>query len=140
VIEEFLLTINGSKFSIHFTPHSKSFAFVSAIEVFLIPDKDFVMDDIPLVTPAGSNETLPLAYDLRFYAQFTGSMLEVHRTMIHCGGLGYRMMIIYFPEDLQKTVPPYNGTLKYDVLGATYIYIVFLHVCAYLYKIKANKS
>jgi hypothetical protein len=31
VIEEFLLTINGSKFSIHFTPHRKSFAFVSAI-------------------------------------------------------------------------------------------------------------
>ncbi|KAL5556905.1 hypothetical protein UlMin_039141 [Ulmus minor] len=52
VIEEFLLSINEGKFSLYFVPSQKpssSFAFVNAIEVFLVPDH-FISD-----SAAGSN-------------------------------------------------------------------------------------
>jgi serine/threonine protein kinase len=118
VIEEFLLTINGSKFNIHFTPHRKSFAFVSAIEVFLIPDDGFVMDDFPLVTPTGSNQT------------YVGVRSQVLRTIhrVNVGGPQNNDSLwrTWLPDDdyllspgSAKICPPYNGTLKYDVLGAT---------------------
>jgi hypothetical protein len=116
VIEEFLLTINGSKFSIHFTPHRKSFAFVSAIEVFLIPDEGFVMDDFPLVTPAGSNET------------YVGVRSQVLRTIhrVNVGGPQNNDSLwrTWIPDDdyllspgSAKNCPPYDGTLIYNVLG-----------------------
>jgi hypothetical protein len=116
MIEEFLLTINGSKFSIYFTPHRKSFAFVSAIEVFLIPDKYFVMDDFPLVTSIGSNET------------YIGVRSQVLRTIhrVNVGGpqINDTLWRTWTPDDdyllsrrSAKNCPPFNGTLIYNVLG-----------------------
>ena len=118
VIEEFLLTINGSKFNIHFAPHRKSFAFVSAIEVFLIPDKDFVMGDFPLVTPAGSNQT---------YVSVGSQVLRtIHRVNVGGPQNNDSLWRTWIPDDdyllspgSAKVCPPYNGTLKYDVLGAS---------------------
>jgi hypothetical protein len=118
VIEEFLLTINGSKFSIYFTPHRKSFAFVSAIEVFLIPDKDFVMDDFPLVTAAGSSETY-----VGVRSQF---LRTIHRVNVGGPQNNDTLWRTWIPDDdyllsrgSSKSCVPYNGTLTYDVLGAT---------------------
>ncbi|XP_062155881.1 probable receptor-like protein kinase At5g24010 [Alnus glutinosa] len=118
VIEEFLLTINGSKFSIYFTPHRKSFAFVSAIEVFLIPDKDFVMDDFPLVTAAGSSETY-----VGVRSQF---LRTIHRVNVGGPQNNDTLWRTWIPDDdyllsqgSAKNCVHYNGTLTYDVLGAT---------------------
>ncbi|KAB1201642.1 hypothetical protein CJ030_MR0G001897 [Morella rubra] len=55
VIKEYLLTIKEPKFSVHFTPGSKSFGFINAIEVLPVPDQDFVMNNETGVTPAGSS-------------------------------------------------------------------------------------
>lgn len=53
IIQEFLLTINVSKFKIFFTPsRDSSFAFVNAIEAFLTPT-NFVPDSAPYVTVSG---------------------------------------------------------------------------------------
>ncbi|KAG6729107.1 hypothetical protein I3842_01G009800 [Carya illinoinensis] len=72
LIKEYLLTINATKFSIHFTPRRKSFAFVSAIEVFLVPDQDFVEDDFDLITPSGlSND--------RYYGVRSQVLLTIRR-------------------------------------------------------------
>ncbi|KAK6237706.1 hypothetical protein QUC31_003175 [Theobroma cacao] len=52
VIKDFWVPINSTSFRIHFIPAQQtSFAFVNAIEVFLIPD---LVDDRTLVTTAGS--------------------------------------------------------------------------------------
>ncbi|XP_062154484.1 probable receptor-like protein kinase At5g24010 [Alnus glutinosa] len=118
VIEEFLLTINGSKFDIHFSPHRNSFAFVSAIEVFLIPDKDFVMDDFPLVTAAGSSETY-----VGVRSQF---LRTIHRVNVGGPQNNDTLWRNWIPDDgyllsqgSAKTCVPYKGELTYDVLGAT---------------------
>jgi serine/threonine protein kinase len=118
VIEEFLLTINGSKFSIYFTPHRKSFAFVSAIEVFLIPDEHFVMDAFPLVTPAGSSEIY-----IGVRSQF---LRTIHRVNVGGPQNNDTLWRTWIPDDgyllsrgSAKNCVPYNGTLTYDVLGAT---------------------
>jgi hypothetical protein len=118
VIEEFLLTINESKFSIYFTPQINSFAFVNAIEVFLIPDKDFVMDDFPVINPAGRNEI------------YVGVRSQVLRTLhrVNVGGPQNTDILwrTWTPDDghilypgSAKTCDPYDGVPRYDVLGAT---------------------
>ncbi|KAF8010434.1 hypothetical protein BT93_J1152 [Corymbia citriodora subsp. variegata] len=38
VVEEFLLSINSTKFVLYFRPQGSSFAFINALEVFLVPD------------------------------------------------------------------------------------------------------
>jgi hypothetical protein len=116
VIEEFLLTINESKFSIYFTPQINSFAFVNAI--VLIPDKDFVMDDFPVINSAGKNEI------------YVGVRSQVLRTlhMVNVGGPQNTDILwrTWTPDDghilypgSAKTCDPYDGVPRYDVLGAT---------------------
>ncbi|KAK9285180.1 hypothetical protein L1049_024367 [Liquidambar formosana] len=75
-IKEFLLTINGTQFSINFTPSpDTSLAFINAIEVFLAPES-FIPTNVSHVTPSGSNST---------YSGFLPQLLQiVHR--INVGG------------------------------------------------------
>lgn len=119
VIEEFLLTINGSKFSIHFTPHVNSYAFVSAIEVFLIPDKDFVMDDFPVITPAGKNKLI-------YQGVRSQALRTIHRINVGGPQNNDTLWRTWIPDDAYliskesaKTCDPYDGEPRYDVLGAT---------------------
>jgi hypothetical protein len=118
VIEEFLLTIDESKFSIYFTPQTNSFAFVNAIEVFLIPDKNYIQDSFPLINSRGMVE---IADGVRSQVLRT-----IHR--INVGGPQTNDILwrTWTPDDgyilnpgNDKTCDPYNGVLKYDVLGAT---------------------
>ncbi|KAK7849865.1 putative receptor-like protein kinase [Quercus suber] len=117
VIEEFLLTINGSKFSIQFTPHKNSFAFVSAVEVFLTPP-NFTTDGFPHVTPIGEN------------GDYYGIPSQVFRTIhrVNVGGpkTNDTLWRNWIPDDeyllsagSAKTCASYNGTLNYDVIGGT---------------------
>ncbi|KAI6699306.1 hypothetical protein NL676_013630 [Syzygium grande] len=39
VVEEFLLSINSTKFVLYFSPQGSSFAFINALEAFLVPDR-----------------------------------------------------------------------------------------------------
>ncbi|KAL3722007.1 hypothetical protein ACJRO7_034367 [Eucalyptus globulus] len=48
VVEEFFLSINRTKFVIYFSPQGSSFAFINALEVFLVPD-GFIPDSAPNV-------------------------------------------------------------------------------------------
>ncbi|KAF8012400.1 hypothetical protein BT93_I0527 [Corymbia citriodora subsp. variegata] len=48
VVEEFFLSINRAKFVLHFSPQGSSFAFINALEVFLVPD-GFIPDSAPNV-------------------------------------------------------------------------------------------
>ncbi|KAL3722019.1 hypothetical protein ACJRO7_034379 [Eucalyptus globulus] len=48
VVEEFFLGINRTKFVIYFSPQGSSFAFINALEVFLVPD-GFIPDSAPNV-------------------------------------------------------------------------------------------
>ncbi|KAF3439024.1 hypothetical protein FNV43_RR17299 [Rhamnella rubrinervis] len=56
VVEEFLLTINVSKFCLYFIPHGTSFAFVNAIEVFLAP-QNLTKSEALRFTPTGQSVT-----------------------------------------------------------------------------------
>jgi len=118
LIKEYLLTINATKFSIHFTPRRKSFAFVSAIEVFLVPDQDFVEDDFDLITPSGLS-------NVRYYGVRSQVLLTIHR--VDVGGPQnidslWRNWIpddkYQLPGESGKPCVPYEGTLHYDVNGA----------------------
>jgi hypothetical protein len=117
VIEEFLLTLKGGVFNLQFAPRGKSKAFVNAIEVFLIPDKDFVMDDFPVITPTGKK------------APYVGVRSQVLRTIhrVNVGGpeTNDTLWRPWIPDDAfllspasAKTCPPYDGEVRYDVLGA----------------------
>ncbi|KAL3722021.1 hypothetical protein ACJRO7_034381 [Eucalyptus globulus] len=48
VVEEFLLSINTTKFVLYFRPRRSSFAFINALEVFLVPDR-FIPGSAPSV-------------------------------------------------------------------------------------------
>ncbi|KAG6663140.1 probable receptor-like protein kinase At5g24010 [Carya illinoinensis] len=117
VIKEYLLTINGSKFNIHFNPGRKSFAFVSAIEVFRLPDQEFVGDNIDLGTLGQNNS----------YRGVRSQVLHtIHR--VNVGGPEtndtlWRNWIpdhnYLLPTGSAKTCVPYEGTLLYDINGAS---------------------
>ncbi|GLU13500.1 hypothetical protein SLE2022_301330 [Rubroshorea leprosula] len=49
LIDEFFLNIPQGNFSIYFTPHGSSFAFINALEVFLAPE-NFIPDKAPTPT------------------------------------------------------------------------------------------
>ncbi|KAG6666146.1 hypothetical protein CIPAW_01G010600 [Carya illinoinensis] len=118
LIKEYLLTINATKFSIHFTPRRKSFAFVSAIEVFLVPDQQFVEDDCDLITPSGlSND--------RYYGVRSQVLLTIHRVDVGGPQNNDSLWRNWIPDDKYrlrgesgKPCAPYEGTLHYDVNGA----------------------
>ncbi|KAF8012406.1 hypothetical protein BT93_I0533 [Corymbia citriodora subsp. variegata] len=54
VVEEFLLSINSTKFVLYFSPQGSSFAFINALEVFLVPD-GFIPDSAPSVGISGNS-------------------------------------------------------------------------------------
>ncbi|KAG2724297.1 hypothetical protein I3843_01G010200 [Carya illinoinensis] len=118
LIKEYLLTINATKFSIHFTPRRKSFAFVSAIEVFLVPDQEFVMDHLDLITPSGlSND--------KYYGVRSQVLLTIHRVDVGGPQNNDSLWRNWIPDDKYllpvesgKTCVPYEGPLNYDVNGA----------------------
>ncbi|KAB1200290.1 hypothetical protein CJ030_MR0G007675 [Morella rubra] len=119
VIKEYLLTINATSFSIHFTPQKNSFAFVSAIEVFLIPDPDFVMDEFTHVTPIGQST--------QYYGVRSQVLHTIHRVNIGGPQNNDSLWRNWIPDDryleaggggLAKTCVPFVGTLHYDVMGA----------------------
>ncbi|KAG2724294.1 hypothetical protein I3843_01G010000 [Carya illinoinensis] len=118
LIKEYLLTINATKFSIHFTPRRKSFAFVSAIEVFLVPDQEFVEDDYDLITPGGLSNH-------RYHGVRSQVLLTIHR--VDVGGRKnidslWRNWIpddeYLLPGESGKLCVPYEGALNYGVNGA----------------------
>ncbi|XP_018845045.2 probable receptor-like protein kinase At5g24010 [Juglans regia] len=118
LIKEYLLTINAAKFSIHFTPREKSFAFVSAIEVFLVPDKEFVSDELDLITPSGLS-------DYRYAGVRSELLLTIHRVDVGGPQNNDSLWRNWIPDDdyllpgeSGKTCVPYEGTLNYDVNGA----------------------
>ncbi|KAG6729113.1 hypothetical protein I3842_01G010300 [Carya illinoinensis] len=118
LIKEYLLTINSTKFSIHFTPRRKSFAFISAIEVFLVPDQEFVKDHLDLITPSGlSND--------KYYGVRSQVLLTTHRVDVGGPQNNDSLWRNWMPDDKYllpgesgKTCVPYEGTLNYDVNGA----------------------
>ncbi|KAG6666141.1 hypothetical protein CIPAW_01G010100 [Carya illinoinensis] len=118
LIKEYLLTINATKLSIHFTPRRKSFAFVSAIEVFLVPDQDFVEDDFDLITPSGlSND--------RYYGVRSQVLLTIHRVDVGGPQNSDSLWRNWIPDDKYrlpgesgKPCVRYEGTLHYNVNGA----------------------
>ncbi|XP_042973115.1 probable receptor-like protein kinase At5g24010 [Carya illinoinensis] len=118
LIKEYLLTINATKFSIHFTPRRKSFAFVSAIEVFLVPDQDFVEDDFDLITPSGlSND--------RYYGVRSQVLLTIRRVDVGGPQNSDSLWRNWIPDDKYrlpgesgKPCVRYEGTLHYNVNGA----------------------
>ncbi|KAF5451288.1 hypothetical protein F2P56_026405 [Juglans regia] len=116
VIKEYLLTINGSKFNIHFNPRRKSFAFVSAIEVFLLPDQEFVGDDLH----RGNPEKNDMYHGVRSQVLHT-----IHR--VNVGGQEtndtlWRNWITdeayLLSTGFAKTCVPYEDTLLYNINGA----------------------
>ncbi|KAG6666151.1 hypothetical protein CIPAW_01G011100 [Carya illinoinensis] len=118
LIKEYLLTINATKFSIHFTPRRKSFAFVSAIEVFLIPDQDFVEDASDRITPSGKSND-------RYYGVRSQVLLTIHRVDVGGPQNNDSLWRNWIPDDKYllpvesgKTCVPYKGPLHYDVNGA----------------------
>ncbi|KAK4579280.1 hypothetical protein RGQ29_029094 [Quercus rubra] len=117
VIEEFLLTINGSKFSIQFTPHKNSFAFVSAVEVFLAPP-NFTTYGFPHVTPMGENGS--------YYGKASQVFHTIHRVNVGGPQTNDTLWRNWIPDDeyllsagSAKTCATYNGTLLYDNPGGT---------------------
>ncbi|KAK3412005.1 hypothetical protein EUGRSUZ_I00756 [Eucalyptus grandis] len=56
VVEEFLLTINTTKFVLYFRPRGSSFAFINALEVFLVPDR-FIPGSAPSVGTLAINSS-----------------------------------------------------------------------------------
>ncbi|GKU94818.1 hypothetical protein SLEP1_g8255 [Rubroshorea leprosula] len=62
LIDEFLLNITQGKFSIYFTPHGSSFAFINALEVFLAP-ANFIPDKVP--TPPNKSYSGILSHALQ---------------------------------------------------------------------------
>ncbi|XP_041029013.1 probable receptor-like protein kinase At5g24010 [Juglans microcarpa x Juglans regia] len=119
LIKEYLLTINATKFSIQFTPRRKSFAFVSAIEVFLVPDKDFVKDrDVDLITPSGLSSH-------KYSGVRSEVLLTIHRVDVGGPQNNDSLWRNWIPDDEYllpgesgKKCVPYEGTLNYGVNGA----------------------
>ncbi|KAI6699309.1 hypothetical protein NL676_013633 [Syzygium grande] len=56
VVEEFLLSINSAKFVLYFRPQGSSFAYINALEVFLVPD-GFIPGSAPSVDTSGINSS-----------------------------------------------------------------------------------
>ncbi|KAK4262351.1 hypothetical protein QN277_027921 [Acacia crassicarpa] len=54
LVKEFFVSINADNFKITFRPLESSFAFVNAIELFLLPD-NFTRDYAPTVRPSGNS-------------------------------------------------------------------------------------
>ncbi|KAI9089090.1 hypothetical protein K1719_029369 [Acacia pycnantha] len=54
LVKEFFVSINADDFKITFRPLESSFAFVNAIELFLLPD-NFTPDDAPTVSLSGNS-------------------------------------------------------------------------------------
>ena len=54
LVEEFFVNVNSSTFRIYFQPFESSFAFVNAIELFLLTNY-FIQDESPNVTPKGNS-------------------------------------------------------------------------------------
>uniref|UniRef100_A0A2N9FEA3 Protein kinase domain-containing protein n=1 Tax=Fagus sylvatica TaxID=28930 RepID=A0A2N9FEA3_FAGSY len=114
---EFILTINESKFSIHFTPHDKSFAFVSALEVFLAPP-NFTSYNFTHVSPIGEIDP--------FQSVASEVLHTIHRVNVGGPQTNDTLWRNWILDDeyllsggAAKPCVPYNGTLNYDVLGGT---------------------
>ncbi|KAI6699307.1 hypothetical protein NL676_013631 [Syzygium grande] len=56
VVEEFLLSINSAKFVLYFSPQGSSFAFINALEAFLVPDR-VILDSAPSVGTSAINSS-----------------------------------------------------------------------------------
>ncbi|KAL3722020.1 hypothetical protein ACJRO7_034380 [Eucalyptus globulus] len=56
VVEEFLLSISTTKFVLYFRPRGSSFAFINALEVFLVPDR-FIPGSAPNVGTLAINSS-----------------------------------------------------------------------------------
>ncbi|XP_056163831.1 probable receptor-like protein kinase At5g24010 [Syzygium oleosum] len=56
VVEEFLLSINSTKFVLYFSPQGSSFAFINALEAFLVPDR-VIPDSAPSVGTSAINSS-----------------------------------------------------------------------------------
>ncbi|KAK3412026.1 hypothetical protein EUGRSUZ_I00780 [Eucalyptus grandis] len=76
VVEEFLLSINSNKFILYFSPQGSSFAFINALEVFLVPD-GVIPGSAPSVGISGKNS-----------GNYSGIPSQVSRTVyrINVGG------------------------------------------------------
>ncbi|XP_059456485.1 probable receptor-like protein kinase At5g24010 [Corylus avellana] len=119
VIEEFLVTIFESKFSINFIPEAKSLAFVNAIEVFLFaPNLKFLLIDIPVVSGRGISRN------------YSGDGPDVLHTLhrINVGGPLHNDSLwrTWIPDDpyvpdlrYGKNCPAFKGALRYNVLDAS---------------------
>lgn len=117
MIKEFILTINESKFSIHFTPHDKSFAFVSALEVFLAPP-NFTSYNFTHVSPIGEIDP--------FQSVASEVLHTIHRVNVGGPQTNDTLWRNWILDDeyllsggAAKPCVTYNGTLNYDVLGGT---------------------
>lgn len=76
VVEEFLLSINTTKFVLYFRPRGSSFAFINALEVFLVPDR-FIPGSAPSVGT--------LAINSSNYSRFSSQVLRTVY-LINVGG------------------------------------------------------
>ncbi|KAK3412008.1 hypothetical protein EUGRSUZ_I00759 [Eucalyptus grandis] len=78
IVEEFLLSINRNKFVLYFSLQGSSFAFINALEVFLVPD-GVVPDSAPRVGISGKSSS-----------NYSGIPSQVLRTVyrINVGGDG----------------------------------------------------
>ncbi|KAI6699311.1 hypothetical protein NL676_013635 [Syzygium grande] len=56
VVEEFLLSIKSAKFVLYFSPQGSSFAFINALEAFLVPDR-VILDSAPSVGTSAINSS-----------------------------------------------------------------------------------
>jgi hypothetical protein len=119
VIEEFLVPISDSKFSINFTPHPKSLAFVNAIEVFLhIPNGNLQFLGWQVDNPAGVKNVhtsdRPVVLHTLHRLNVGGPLTSDSRWRT------WKTDDTYVPDKrYQKTCPPFTGDLRYDVLSSS---------------------
>ncbi|KAG2411231.1 hypothetical protein I3760_Q019300 [Carya illinoinensis] len=101
----------------HFDVSAFNFS-LFAIEVFLVPDQQFVEDDCDLITPSGlSND--------RYYGVRSQVLLTIHRVDVGGPQNNDSLWRNWIPDDKYrlrgesgKPCAPYEGTLHYDVNGA----------------------
>ncbi|KAF8012401.1 hypothetical protein BT93_I0528 [Corymbia citriodora subsp. variegata] len=100
VVEEFLLSINSTKFILYFSPQGSSFAFINALEVLRVPE-GFIPDSAPIVSISGNNSRT-----------YSGIPSQVARTVYRInvgGGEGTRIQDslgrIWDPDDTYIYVP-----------------------------------
>ncbi|KAK9926051.1 hypothetical protein M0R45_023305 [Rubus argutus] len=76
VFKEYLVNVSDNKFSLHFRPKKKSFAFVNAIEVVSAPDNVF-NDSAAPVPPAGDfNGLQNYAFQVRYRLNIGGPLIS----------------------------------------------------------------